>query len=83
MSIPDYFQTTSGYKTISVGHKSNTYTIVNEPVYDYYIIAGVEDNELVSKLIMTNLQVTQGVVFEPNTNKSNKSLRSVTLGRTA
>ena len=69
MSIPDYFQTTSGYKTISVGHKSNTYTIVNEPVYDYYIIAGVEDNELVSKLIMTNLQVTQGVVFEPNTNK--------------
>ena len=69
MSIPDYFQTTSGYKTLSVGHKSNTYKIVNEPVYDCYIIAGVEDNELVSKLIMTNLQVTRGIAFDPNTNK--------------
>lgn len=67
--IPEYFAVDTTYDVIPVGHKDNTYTIANETGYDCYIIAGIEENELFSKLLMMNMNVTKGIAFDPNIQK--------------
>lgn len=67
--IPDYFTISEGYSIIPVGHNSATYHIANEVNYDCYILAGIEENELFSKLIMMNMGVKKGIAFDENVNK--------------
>lgn len=67
--IPDYFTVDTTYDIIPVGHKFNTYKIANESGYDCYIIAGIEENELFSKLLMMNMNVEKGIAFDPNIQK--------------
>ena len=67
--IPDYFSVSTDYDVIPVGHKFNTHNIANETGYDCYILAGIEENELFSKLLIMNMNVSKGIAFDPNIHK--------------
>ena len=67
--IPEYFTISTEYDVIPVGHKFNTFKIANEGGYDCYILAGIEENELFSKLLMMNMNVTKGIAFDSNIHK--------------
>ena len=66
---PDYFNVTKGYETIHVGHIGKSYTVVNDDTYDYYVLAGIEENELFSKLVMMNMNIRSGCAFDENIHK--------------
>ena len=67
--IPDYFTVSTDYDVIPVGHKFNTHKIANETGYDCYILAGIEENELFSKLLIMNMNVSKGIAFDPDFHK--------------
>lgn len=67
--IPDYFTVSTDYDVIPVGHKFNTHKIANETGYDCYILAGIEENELFSKLLIMNMNVSKGIAFDPDIHK--------------
>ena len=67
-SVPDYFNVVHEYKKIRIGHISNPRYIVDVRDYDYYIAAGVEKNEMFSKLVMMNMGVKDGCAVDSNTN---------------
>ena len=67
--IPDYFTVCPDYDVIPVGHKFNTHKIANETGYDCYILAGIEENELFSKLLIMNMNVSKGIAFDPDIHK--------------
>ena len=64
--IPDYFLVTNGYNLLKVGTQTNPYTIVNESNYDYYILAGIENNEIFSELIIKNLNIHKYCAVDTN-----------------
>lgn len=47
-----------------IGLLSDNYVIVDESGYDFYILAGVSQNELFSKLVMLNLDIDEGCAFD-------------------
>ena len=67
--VPPYFRVSAQYDKIRVGHLSKAYNVVNMTGYDYYILAGIESNELFSKLVMVNMNIADGCAIEYNTNK--------------
>ena len=67
-SVPDYFDVTQDYKKLRVGHIDNPRYIVDVRGYDYYIAAGLEKNEIFSKLVMMNMGVKEGCAVDSNTN---------------
>lgn len=66
---PSYFKAVPGYEIIPVGPKMASYKVANETGYDLYILAGIDDNELFSKLITMNLNIPQGIAFDENISK--------------
>ena len=64
--IPDYFLVTNEYDLVKVGTRTNPYTIVNEPKYDYYLLAGIENDEIFSELIIKNLEVDKYCAIDSN-----------------
>ena len=66
---PSYFKVVPGYEIIPVGPKTASYKVANETGYDLYILAGIDDNELFSKLVTMNLNIPQGIAFDENTSK--------------
>lgn len=66
---PTYFKPVTGFDIIPVGPKQSSLKVANEPGYDLYILAGIDDNELFSKLITMNLSIPQGIAFDENTSK--------------
>ena len=67
--IPEYFEVSGDYETMTVGNKFSPYRVVNVPDYDCYVLAGIEENELFSKLIMMNMNIDQGIAFDANSQK--------------
>ncbi len=63
---PSYFKIVPGYNVIPVGPKMSSYKVANEIGYDLYILAGIDDNELFSKLVTMNLDIPQGIAFDEN-----------------
>ena len=67
--IPKYFEVSGDYETMTVGNKFSPYRVVNVSDYDCYVLAGIEENELFSKLVMMNMNIEQGIAFDANTKK--------------
>lgn len=67
--IPEYFEVSGDHETMTVGNKFSPYRVVNVPDYDCYVLAGIEENELFSKLVMMNMNIEQGIAFDANTQK--------------
>ena len=62
--IPSYFAVDKSYQTIPVGHVSHFSVIVNDPNYDFFVLAGISKNELFSKLVMQNMNIAEGRAFD-------------------
>lgn len=67
--IPEYFEVSGDHETMTVGNKFSPYRVVNVSDYDCYVLAGIEENELFSKLVMMNMNIEQGIAFDANTQK--------------
>ena len=67
--IPEYFQASDKYETMMVGNKFAPYKVANISDYDCYVLAGIEENELFSKLIMSNMNIPYGLAFDANIHK--------------
>ena len=67
--IPEYFQVSGNFETMTVGSKFAPYVVANKPDYDCFVLAGIEDNELFSNLIMRNMNIPFGIAFDSNANK--------------
>lgn len=67
--IPEHFSVTNGYDLVRVGTPDDPYTIVNETGYDYYILAGIEPNEIFSSLIINKLNIERYCAVDNNPNK--------------
>ena len=72
--VPSYFAVDKSYQTIPVGHVSHYSVIVNEPNYDFFVLAGISNNELFSKLVMQNMNIREGRVFDTNINNISSHL---------
>ena len=64
--VPEYFEITDKYDKLRVGHVSSPITLVDCVGYDYFILAGVNNNELFSKLVMMNMDVGIGCAIDTN-----------------
>jgi hypothetical protein len=58
IGVPSYFDIDKSYKTIQVGHVNQFCVIVNQPGYDFYVLAGIHNNELFSKLLMPSMNIS-------------------------
>ena len=67
--IPEYFEITPGYEIMEVGTRHAPYKIASVSGYDCFVLAGIEENELFSKLVIMNMNVQYGLAFDINTNK--------------
>ena len=67
--VPPHFAITDGYDKLKIGMTSNPHTIVNIPGYDYYILAGIENNELFSKLLIMNMNIMDACAVDTNTSR--------------
>ena len=67
--IPKYFEISGKHETMTVGNKFSPYRVVNVSDYDCYVLAGIEENELFSKLVMMNMNIEQGIAFDANAHK--------------
>ena len=67
--VPEYFQVSKDFETMTVGSKFSPYKIANISDYDCYVLAGIEENELFSKLIMMNMNIQFGLAFDSNIHK--------------
>ena len=72
--IPSYFAVDKSYQTIPVGHVSHFSVIVNDPNYDFFVLAGIATNELFSKLVMQNMNIAEGRAFDTNLNNISSHL---------
>jgi len=72
--VPSYFAVDKSYQTIPVGHVSHYSVIVNDPNYDFFVLAGISNNELFSKLVMQNMNISEGRVFDTNINNISSHL---------
>ena len=72
--VPSYFAVDKSYQTIPVGHVSHYSVIVNDPNYDFFVLAGISNNELFSKLVMQNMNIREGRVFDTNINNISSHL---------
>ena len=59
-TIPEYFEITNEYEKVKVGHITQPVTIVNTSDYDYYILAGISEDEIFSKMLISNLKIDPG-----------------------
>jgi hypothetical protein len=66
--VPSYFAIDKSYQTIPVGHVSHYSVIVNDPNYDFFVLAGISKNELFSNLVMKNMNIREGRAFDTNLN---------------
>ena len=66
--IPDYFAIDKSYQTIPVGHVTHYSVIVNDPNYDFFVLAGIANNELFSNLVMKNMNIAEGRAFDTKLN---------------
>ena len=64
--IPTYFGIDKSYQTIPIGHVGQYNVIVNELGYDFFVLAGISGSEIFSKLVMKNLNITDGRAFDTN-----------------
>ena len=55
--VPEHFKITNGYEKVKIGSIHNSNVVVNIPNYDYYIIAGVDENELFSKMLIPTMNI--------------------------
>ena len=67
--VPPYYRVTPGYDKLRIGHINKQYVVVNVTKYDYYILAGIEENEVFSKLVLTNMEVANCCAVDYNINK--------------
>ena len=67
--IPEYFKASDKFETMTVGNRFAPYVVANKSDYDCYVLAGIEENELFSKLIMSNMNIPFGIAFDSNVNK--------------
>jgi hypothetical protein len=72
--VPAYFAIDKSYQTIPVGHVGHYSVIVNEPNYDFFVLAGISNNELFSKLVMQNMGIWEGRAFDTNLNNISSHL---------
>ena len=72
--VPSYFTIDKSYQTIPIGHVSHYSVIVNEPNYDFFVLAGISNNELFSKLVMKNMNIREGRVFDTKLNNISSHL---------
>ena len=72
--VPSYFAIDKSYQTIPVGHVSHYNVIVNEPNYDFFVLAGISNNELFSNLVMKNMNIREGRVFDTKLNNISSHL---------
>ena len=42
--VPSYFAVDKSYQTIPVGHVGHYSVIVNDPNYDFFVLAGIANN---------------------------------------
>ena len=54
---------------MEVGTRHVPYKIASVSGYDCFVLAGIEENELFSKLVIMNMNVQYGLAFDINTNK--------------
>jgi hypothetical protein len=72
--IPAYFGVDKSYQTIPIGHVGQYNVIVNELGYDFFVLAGISGSEIFSKLVMKNLNITDGRAFDTNINHISSQL---------
>ena len=72
--IPSYFAVDKSYQTIPIGHVGHFSVIVNNPNYDFFVLAGIATNELFSKLVMQNMNIAEGRAFDTNINNISSHL---------
>ena len=72
--VPSYFAVDKSYQTIPVGHVGHFSVIVNDPNYDFFVLAGIATNELFSKLVMQNMNIAEGRAFDTNLNNISSHL---------
>jgi hypothetical protein len=65
-TIPEYFEITNEYEKVKVGHITQPVTIVNTSDYDYYILAGISEDEIFSKMLVSNLKIENGCAIDQN-----------------
>ena len=64
--LPKYFEITPGYHKLRVGHITDSIIIVDEPKYDCYILAGISQNQIFSKVLMKNMDINKGILYDIN-----------------
>ena len=64
--LPKYFEITPGYNKLRVGHITDSIIIVDEPKYDCYILAGISQNQIFSKVLMKNMDINKGILYDIN-----------------
>lgn len=72
--IPTYFGVDKSYQTIPIGHVEQYNVIVNELGYDFFVLAGISGSEIFSKLVMRNMNITDGRAFDTNINNISSHL---------
>ena len=70
-TIPEYFQIMNEYDKIKVGYANQPVTIVDTSDYDYYILAGISEDEIFSKMLISNMNILDGCAIDLNPRVTN------------